>query len=276
MSVEFSIIVPTFRRPSELRDAVTSVLSQLEVNVEIIVVDDSPEGSAREVIEALNDRRVTYIKNPSSTGGNPSIVRNLGWSKSKGMFIHFLDDDDVVPQGHYSSVKRTFAEHPEVGMVFGRIEPFGTCTAAQMNDERRYFANAAQRAAACQKFGPRWAFVGRMLFESVLLVCSASVVRRECVVQLGGFDPDMRLMEDGDFHVRAMRKFGTYFMDRVALRYRISNPSLMRSPSPDQSHANAVRDAWRRTQAKYCKERGWFEFYLLALFTRSLRVLTRV
>ncbi len=275
MSVEFSVIIPTYRRPRELRDAVTSVLAQQEVTIEIIVVDDSPEGSAREVIDAINDPRVTYFKNPSPTGGNPSIVRNLAWPHAKGSFIHFLDDDDIVPEGHYAAVSEAFSKHSEVGMIFGRIEPFGTCTAAQLEHERRYFADAARMAATCQGFGPRWAFVGRMLFESVLLVCSASVLRRECVIQLGGFDPELRLMEDGDFHVRAIRKFGTYFMDRVVLRYRIGSPSLMHAPNPDQSQLNSVREARRRTQAKYRKERGLLEFYGLALFIRTFQIFGR-
>jgi glycosyltransferase involved in cell wall biosynthesis len=94
MSIEFSVIIPTYRRPRELRDALNSVLSQLDVSVEIIVVDDSPEGSAREVIDALSDPRVKYFKNPSPTGGIPSVVRNLAWPHAKGMFIHFLDDDE--------------------------------------------------------------------------------------------------------------------------------------------------------------------------------------
>jgi glycosyltransferase involved in cell wall biosynthesis len=274
MSVEVSVIIPTFRRPAELREAVLSVLSQPEVDLEVIVVDDSPEGSAQEVIDAIADQRVTYLKNPKPTGGVVSKVRNLAWPKANGTYIHFLDDDDIVPQGHYDAVKTAFSAHPEVGMVFGRIDPFGNCTPEELRHEQSYFADAATRAAKCQKFGPRWAFVGRMLFESVLLVCSASVLRRECVHRLGGFDPEIRFMEDGDFHVRAMRMYGAHFMDRIVLHYRVSSPSFfMRSSDPDR--ATLIRDAWRRTLAKYRKQRGPFEYYLLAVFARALRLVDK-
>jgi glycosyltransferase involved in cell wall biosynthesis len=275
MSVEFSVIIPTFRRPQELLDAVMSVLCQIEVTVEIIVVDDSIEGSARKVIETLNDPRVKYLLNQNPTGGIPAIVRNLAWPHAKGTFIHFLDDDDIVPQGHYAAVREAFSKNSEIGMVFGRIEPFGTCPAAQLEHERRYFAGAARRARGCQRFGPRWAFVGRMLFDDVLLVCSASVLRRDCVIQLGGFDPEIRLVEDGDFHVRAMRKFGTYYMDRVVLRYRIGSPSLLHSPNPTQAQLISERENRRKIQSKYRRERGVFEFYALAIFARTLRSIGR-
>ena len=270
MSVEFSVIIPTYRRPRELLDAVTSVLAQTGVTLEIFVVDDSVEGSAREAIASLNDPRITYLKNPSPTGGIPSVVRNLAWPHAKGRFVHFLDDDDIVPERHYTTVMEAFSRHPEVGMIFGRIEPFGTCSEEQLEHERRYFADAARKAAACQQFGSRWAFTGRMLFDKALLVCGASVIRRDRLVQIGGFDPEIRLMEDADFHVRVMREFGTYFIDRVVLRYRIGSPSLMHSPNPDRSQLSYQREGHRRMHAKYRKERGLLEFYALALFTRTL------
>jgi glycosyltransferase involved in cell wall biosynthesis len=165
MPVDFSVIIPTYRRPKELLEAVTSVLAQIEVSVEIFVVDDSPECSARETIASVNDSRVTYLTNPKPTGGIPSIVRNLAWPHAKGTFVHFLDDDDIVPDGHYAAVKETFSKHPEIGMIFGRIEPFGTCPATQLNHERRYFADAAHKAAACQRLGLRWGFIGLMLLR---------------------------------------------------------------------------------------------------------------
>ena len=270
MSIEFSVIIPTYRRPRELLDAVSSALSQVEVTVEIAVVDDSPEGSAREVVETINDRRVAYLKNPHPTGGIPSVVRNLAWPSAKGTFVHFLDDDDIVPDGHYAAVRDAFSKHPEVGIVFGRIEPFGNCPAAQLEHERRYFANAARRAAKCSRFGSRWAFAGQMLFCDPLLVCSASVLRRDCIEQLDGFDPEIRLMEDAEFHLRAIRKFGVYFMDRVAVRYRIGTPSLMHSPNPSKSQLEFQRAGRRQMRTKYRERRGILEYLMLALFARIL------
>src|SRR5215471_18860098 len=123
MRVEISVIIPTYRRPRELAESIASALGQAGAVVEIIVVDDSPEGSAQEVVEQFQDNRVTYLRNPEPTGGIPSIVRNLGWPRAKGAFVHFLDDDDIVPSGHYAAVKSSFSRRSDVGLVFGRIEP---------------------------------------------------------------------------------------------------------------------------------------------------------
>jgi hypothetical protein len=110
------------------------------------------------------------------------------------------------------------------------------------------------------------------LFDLPILVCSAGVVRRECVAGVGGFDPSIRLMEDADFNVRVMRKYGACFLDRLALRYRVGFPSLMHAPNPPQSQIQMQHEGRRRMQVKYRRERGLFEFYALALFTRTIRL----
>jgi len=270
VAVDLSVVIPTFRRPRELGDAIGSVLAQSGVTVEVIVVDDSPEGSAEAVVVALGDARVTYVKNPTPTGGRPSVVRNLGWTRARGSLVHFLDDDDLVADGYYAAVKAAFAARPDVGMIYGRVEPFGNGPADQLADERAYFADAARKSVASPRQGGRWALIARMMFEKALLVCSANVVRRECVERLGGFDPDIRLMEDADFHVRAMRECGVMFLDRAAISYRIGYPSLMHSPNPTAAQRGAERAGRRAMQGKYRKARGAVEFYSLALFARTV------
>jgi glycosyltransferase involved in cell wall biosynthesis len=267
---EISVVIPTFKRPVELVEAISSVLRQREAEVEVFVIDDSAEGSAEPLVRNLADPRVTYIKNPKPSGGVPSAVRNVGWPKARGNFIHFLDDDDRVAEGHYEAVKMAFATNPKVGLVFGRVEPFGRETSAQLEHERQYFADAARKAAVSSRFGPRLAFAGRMLFDKALLVCSASVIRRECLERLGGFDPEIRLMEDADYHLRVIRECGAVFIDHVAVHYRIGSPSLMHSPNPTPAQREAERLGHRQMQIKYRKQRGALEFYALALFTRTV------
>lgn len=270
MSIDLSVVIPTFRRPNELIEAISSVLRQQNVTVEIFVIDDSPEGSAEEAVRGLDDSRVVYSRNPNPTGGVPSVVRNLGWPGAQGAFVHFLDDDDIVAEGHYAAVKAAFAANPAIGLVFGRIEPFGSGPAEQLDHERQYFADAARKAAQSSRFGSRIAFTGRMLFDKALLVCSSSVIRRECVTRIGGFDPSIRLMEDADYHVRAMRECGALFLDRTAIRYRVGYPSLMHSPNPTEAQKQGERMGHKQLHLKYRQERGALEFYALALFTKTI------
>jgi glycosyltransferase involved in cell wall biosynthesis len=270
MAIEFSAVIPTFRRPTQLHLAIASVLEQRGVTLEVLVVDDSPEGSAQTSIDAINDRRVIYLRMPEPTRGVPSRVRNQAWPLCKGSFVHFLDDDDIVPDGHYAAVKHDFATHPEVGMVFGRVEPFGDVAEEQMQHEREFFAAAARRAASCSRFGRRWGFTARMMFNGLLLVTGAGVIRRECVERLGGFDPQMRVREDWDFYARVMRRYGAVFVDRVALKYRIGSQSLLHySLDLSERDLASLRDARERKRAKYRAEYGSIEYFAVKLFAKT-------
>ena len=263
MSVDFSCIIPTFRRPIELLEAVHSVLSQERVSVEVIVVDDSAERSARETIEGLGDPRVRYLSMARPTGGVPGRVRNMGWPLATGAFVHFLDDDDIVPKGHYAWAKGAFARRPDVGVVFGRVQPFGPDT-GQLAHEFQYFADAARRARICERLGQR-AFCARQFFQDTMLVCSAALIRRECVAALGGFDEEIRLVEDVEFYARAFRRYGVHFDNRVVLHYRIG-PSLMHSRTSDE----AIVKSFQRAHAKYEAEHGRADFLALKVLARSV------
>jgi len=270
VSIDFSVIIPTFRRPNELFEAISSALRQQDASVEILVIDDCPEASAEQVVRRIEDSRVVYMRNPIPSGGFPSIVRNIGWPLARGTYVHFLDDDDVIAEGYYAAVTATFEVNPSIGLVFGRIEPFGVGPAVQLKRERQYFADAARKAALSGRFGARAAFVGRMLFDNALLVCSSSVIRRKCLVELEGFDPSIRLKEDVDYHLRAMRKCGVIFLDRMAIRYRVGSPSLMHAPNPSDEQKQEERLGHKKMQTKFLKQHGALEFYALAIFTRTI------
>jgi glycosyltransferase involved in cell wall biosynthesis len=265
---DISVIIPTFRRPTLLQEALASVFRQSGVRVEVFVVDDCPDGSAQPIVEATESPDVKYIRNPCPSGGRPSLVRNLAWPHASGKYVHFLDDDDIVPDGHYAAAIAAFLDHPQVGLVFGRIEPFGTCPPQQLRHEIAYFADAARNAQRCARFGRRFSFASWMLFGPAMLVCSAGIVRRQSVVGVGGFDPSIRLIEDTDFFCRVARRDGVHFLDRVTLHYRIGSPSLMHAPDPTPEQREAEREGVRRTWASYRRTYGDFEFFALAALAR--------
>jgi GT2 family glycosyltransferase len=267
VTIDVSVVIPTFRRPALLREAISSARSQKGAAVEIIVVDDSQEGSAAEIADEFGGS-VRYLKNPKSTGGFPSVVRNLGWPLSRGRFVHFLDDDDRVPDGHYAAAIAAFDSHPGVGVVFGRVEPFGDASETQMRSERAFFRGATRRAKVCSRLGPRLGFAAGMIFNQTLLVCGAALIRRECLQSLGGFDAEIRLGEDVDFFGRAMREFGACLLDRTTLHYRIGSPSMMHAPVLSEQEVQQHRAGARRMAIKYRNERGRFEFYAMKGLSR--------
>ena len=257
-----SVIIPTFRRPGPLAEAIGSVLRQTDTALEVIVIDDCPDGSARSVVEAFSDLRVRYVQNPMPSGGRPAAVRNYGMTWATGDLIHFLDDDDRIPDGHYAAMVAEFARHPKVGVVFGRVAPFGSDDAL-VQQELGYFARATRSARLCRLLGARWGFSARMLCGNTLLVCSAAMIRRRCFDALGGFDETLGLMEDVDFYARAIYRFGAHFVDRVTLHYRIG-PSMMHRPNV----GGAIREAYRKMHANFRRHGSLVEFRAMQVFCK--------
>ena len=80
-----SVIIPTVGRKS-LSVAVSSALSQLGVEIEIFIIDDSIKQ------DVPNFAGTTVLKTGGGTG--PGAARNFALEVATGDFIAFLDDDD--------------------------------------------------------------------------------------------------------------------------------------------------------------------------------------
>ena len=98
MTPTFSIIIPTFERPTLLGAAVGSALRQDCGDFECIVVDDG--GSVE--LDLPADPRVRLLRHPRNLG-LPSAL-NTGLDAAVGDFVTFLDDDDELTADRLSMV----------------------------------------------------------------------------------------------------------------------------------------------------------------------------
>jgi glycosyltransferase involved in cell wall biosynthesis len=89
---EISIITPTFNRRDLLSRALASVLSQENVEFEVVVIDDGSSDGTVETVRALRDPRVRLFQQRTNLG--VSAARNRGISEARAPWVAFLDDDD--------------------------------------------------------------------------------------------------------------------------------------------------------------------------------------
>src|SRR5262245_31581018 len=122
---DVSVVVPTYRREKLVLEAVRSALAQSGVGVEVIVLDDTEEGTARAGIEELCDPRVRYVKRRTPSGGKPALVRNDGIALAQGRYLHFLDDDDRLANGALVALAEALDRRRRKGVAVGVVEPFG-------------------------------------------------------------------------------------------------------------------------------------------------------
>jgi len=89
-----SVIVPTRNRPTLLRAAIDSVLSQTRPADQIVVVDDASDGATwLAAIEALSPT-IEVVRRAQR--GGAAATRNEGLDRASGDYLLFLDDDDLI------------------------------------------------------------------------------------------------------------------------------------------------------------------------------------
>ncbi len=107
-----SIVIPTYRRAASLREAVQTAVAQTYPLVEVLVTSDGPDAEARAAVEDMGPR-VRYFELEQNAG--PAAARNFGILHSRGEWITFLDDDDVMlPERLERQIGHVSAEEPWV------------------------------------------------------------------------------------------------------------------------------------------------------------------
>ena len=99
--VFFSVIIPTYNRATVINLAIDSVLKQSFTNWEIIIVDDGSTDNTRDVILSFGDPRIKYFFKENE---ERSIARNYGIKQSIGVYVCFLDSDDIYFSNHLNSL----------------------------------------------------------------------------------------------------------------------------------------------------------------------------
>lgn len=96
----FSIVIPLYNKEKHIQKTIMSVLLQTFQDFEIIVVNDGSQDRSANIIEGLDDKRITLIHQEN---GGVSLARNKGIKESNADYIVFLDADDIWLPNHLES-----------------------------------------------------------------------------------------------------------------------------------------------------------------------------
>lgn len=92
-SERVSVVIPAFRRPGTVADAIQSALGQTHPVDEVIVVDDASGDQTADMVRAIADPRVRLITLEINRG--QSAATNIGIDAATGDVVALLDSDDV-------------------------------------------------------------------------------------------------------------------------------------------------------------------------------------
>lgn len=117
-----SIVVPVWNPGPNLIRCVDSLLAQTMAaeDYEIVMVDDGSTDGTADRIDALakaNPGHVRVVHTPAS--GWPGRPRNIGTDISRGAYVHYVDNDDILPPYALESMYHA-AEETNADVIMGR------------------------------------------------------------------------------------------------------------------------------------------------------------
>jgi glycosyltransferase involved in cell wall biosynthesis len=106
----YSVIVPVYNRPEEVRDLLESLSSQTRRDFEVIVVEDGSTVTSEDVVREYSSRLdIRYFSKPNS-GPGPS--RNFGFAHARGDYFVLFDSDCILPPDYFESVEQALTIGP--------------------------------------------------------------------------------------------------------------------------------------------------------------------
>ena len=114
--MRFSVIVPLYNRPDEIRELLESLTLQTRQDFEVIVVEDGSTEDAQDIVESFSDRLdVRYFWKENERQG---FTRNFGFERANGEWLVVFDSDCLIPQRYFEVVGEFLDRNPDVD-VFG-------------------------------------------------------------------------------------------------------------------------------------------------------------
>ncbi|MFC0247592.1 glycosyltransferase family 2 protein [Citricoccus parietis] len=187
-----TVVIPCFNYGRFLHGAVTSVLSQDEVEVDVVIVDDCSTDDSIQVAEGLAaaDERVRVVRHARNLGAVQTF--NDGLAEARGEFLVRLDADDLLTPGSLARAVRLARRFPSVGLVYGHPVHF-------MDGQQ---LPPARGRATSWTVWPGASWVQERCADGRNVITSAEVLMRRSVVDRVGGQRDLAHTHDMEMWLR--------------------------------------------------------------------------
>lgn len=200
---DISVVIPTYNRVRQLKQAVESVLAQTTPVGEIIVVDDGSKEDTRRELSAYGDLVTVLVQENSGA----SVARNLGMRRAKGEWIAFLDDDDMWLPEKTERQMELITANPSLGLVY--------CSDYAVDDDLKVLST---RPAQPKNRGD----VFDRLLAGNFIFTSCALARRRAIEKAGYMDLQMRFAQDWDLWLKIAAEYPVDFVPEPLVLYRQS------------------------------------------------------
>jgi len=210
----FSIIIPCYNQAHFLPDCLDSLLAQDFPDWEAIVVNDGSIDNTSEITISYSqkDTRIQLVK---KVNGGLSSARNHGVQYATGTHFIFLDADDFLYSNCLIEIASLSNDFDDMDLI-----QYGYTYITE--DKQRVLGHV--EAIEKNSLIPE-------IFKGNLGPCHSICISKKLVDNLGGFDENLKSVEDWDFWIRAVKAGGRQkIIQQHLVYYRYSKNSMSRNP----------------------------------------------
>ncbi len=165
-----SVIIPVFNAELYVREAIQSVFDQTYRPIEVICVNDGSKDGSLQVLQSLGEK-ITVID--SKENGGIGEARNKGVHAAKGVYLAFLDADDVWKPEKLAVQMNQLKQNPQLDIVFTKLQCF---LSPELSEEVKQL-----------RYCPASPLAG--------IVAGTSLMKKDFFLKVGYFNPLLRIGE---------------------------------------------------------------------------------
>ncbi|GAA4315015.1 glycosyltransferase [Mucilaginibacter gynuensis] len=106
----FSIIIPLYNRPQEIKELLETLLLQTYKQFEVLVIEDGSVNDAADIVKTFAGQLdLRYFVKPNEGQG---FTRNFGFERAKGDYFIIFDSDCLIPPDYLEIVNRSLKANP--------------------------------------------------------------------------------------------------------------------------------------------------------------------
>lgn len=117
-SPKISVVVPIYNAETHLEECLASIVSQADISLQIILVDDGSTDSSGAMCNAFASDKPDIVNVIHKPNAGVAAARNTGMSEATGDYVMFVDSDDVLPVGSIRSLLNSAFAY-DSDMVYG-------------------------------------------------------------------------------------------------------------------------------------------------------------
>jgi glycosyltransferase involved in cell wall biosynthesis len=180
---KITLVMPSYNQAAYLETAICSVLEQHYPNLEFMIMDGGSSDSSLDIIKRYSSHLSYWISQPDE--GQADALKQ-GLARATGVFLGWLNSDDVLLPGALKQIAQANQAHPEGSIFAGNI---------LWIDQNDHIIRCKRHPSSADFFSRRGVFI---------IAQPGSFFKRADYEAVGGINSSLRYVMDADLYIRLL------------------------------------------------------------------------